>query len=277
MSNGTKSIEELIKEEYIKCYKDPVYFFKRYCYIQHPTRGKILFDTFDFQDDLLESLKDNRFNIILKSRQLGISTLSAGFILWNMIFNEDFNALVIATNQGVAKNMVLKVSYMLKNLPSWLRVATDEHNKLSVRLVNGSQVKAISSTGTAGRSEALSLLVIDEAAFIKGVDEIWVSAQSTLSAGGKAIVLSTPNGVGNFFHQTWLKAQSGDEWVGTELHWTVHPERNKAWRKKQDKLLGEKMAAQECDCLWGNSTVTVRDKVTGDVFDISLEELYNNL
>src|SRR5210317_2610767 len=192
-----KDIKTLIREEWVECAKDPVYFFKKYCYIQHPHRGKILFNLYPFQEDLMSSVNDNRFNVILKSRQLGISTLSAGYSLWLMLFHEDKNILVIATKQEVAKNLVTKVRYMHENLPSWLRGDTEEDNKLSLRLGNGSTIKATSASGDAGRSEALSMLIIDEAAFIKGIDSIWASAQSTLSTGGKAIVLSTPNGVGN--------------------------------------------------------------------------------
>ena len=103
------------------------------------------------------------------------------------------------------------------------------------------------------------MLIIDEAAFIKSVDEIWASAQSTLSTGGKAIVLSTPNGVGNFFHKTWVKGEQGDSWNPIKLHWTVHPERDQKWRDKQTQLLGEKMAAQECDCDFISSGYSVVD------------------
>ena len=111
--------------------------------------------------------------------------------------------------------------------------------------------------GDAGRSEALSLLVIDEAAFIDNVEEIWTSSQSTLSTGGGAIVLSTPNGVGNWFHKIWLQGQSGEQWNPIELHWSVHPERDQKWREEQSKLLGEKGAAQECDCDFISSGHTV--------------------
>ena len=254
-----KSIKELIGEEYVKCATDPVYFFKKYCYIQHPKRGKILFNLYDFQESVLGQFNEHRYNVILKSRQLGISTLSAGYSLWTMLFHNDKNILVIATKQEIAKNLVTKVRFMHDSLPSWLRGQTVEDNKLSLRLGNGSQIKATSASGDAGRSEALSMLIIDEAAFIKGIDEIWASAQSTLSTGGKAIVLSTPNGVGNFFHKTWLKGEEGDEWNPIKLHWTVHPERDKKWRKQQTKLLGDKMAAQECDCDFISSGYTVVD------------------
>ena len=174
-----------------------------------------------------------------------------------MLFHEDKNVLVIATKQEVAKNLVTKVRFMHQNLPSWLRGNTEEDNKLSLRLKNGSQIKATSAAGDAGRSEALSLLVIDEAAFIDNVEDIWTSSQSTLSTGGGAIVLSTPNGVGNWFHKIWLQGQSGEQWNPIELHWSVHPERDQQWRDQQTKLLGEKGAAQECDCDFISSGYTV--------------------
>ena len=257
-----KDLKTLIREEWVKCAKDPVYFFKKYCYIQHPHRGKILFNLYPFQEDLMQNVNDNRFNVILKSRQLGISTLSAGYSLWLMLFHEDKNILVIATKQEVAKNLVTKVRFMHDNLPSWLKGQTEEDNKLSLRLKNGSQIKATSAAGDAGRSEALSMLIIDEAAFINNVEEIWTSAQSTLSTGGGAIVLSTPNGVGNWFHKIWVQATQGDQWHPTELHWTVHPERDQKWRDEQSKLLGEKGAAQECDCDFISSGHTVVEGAT---------------
>ena len=167
-----KQLKQIIAEEYKQCAIDPVHFMRKYCIIQHPTKGKMYFHLYPFQEDTLHTLRDNRYNVILKSRQLGISTLSAGFILWNMLFKQDFNVLVIATTQEVAKNLVTKIRVMHENLPSWLKGKTIEDNKLSLRFRNGSQVKAVSSAGTAGRSEALSLLVIDEAAFIRNIDEI---------------------------------------------------------------------------------------------------------
>jgi len=255
-----KSLKEIIAEEYKKCASDPIHFLKKYCMIQHPVRGKIPFHLFPFQEKTLTEFKDNRFNIVLKSRQTGISTLCAGFSLWNMLFNTDFNILVIATKQEVAKNLVTKVRIMHELLPSWLKGGSLEDNKLSLRLSNGSQIKAIASSPDAGRSEALSLLIFDEAAFIEEVDEIWVSAQSTLSTGGACIALSTPNGVGNWFHKTWLSAEDGINPFNTiKLHWTVHPERDQTWRDEQEKLLGQKKAAQECDCDFVSSGDTVID------------------
>jgi hypothetical protein len=266
MSTGItqkKSLKEIIAEEYKKCAVDPIHFMKKYCMIQHPVRGKIPFHLFPFQEKTLTQFAGNRFNIVLKSRQTGISTLSAGYALWKMIFNSDFNVLVIATKQDVAKNLVTKVRVMHELLPTWLKNGSMEDNKLSLRLTNGSQIKAIASSPDAGRSEALSLLIFDEAAFIDDIDEIWVAAQSTLSTGGSCIALSTPNGVGNWFHQTWLGAEESRNPFNTiRLHWTVHPERDQKWRDQQEELLGIKKAAQECDCDFVSSGETVIEPET---------------
>ena len=256
------NIKQIIKQEYIKCAKDPVYFMKKYCYIQHPTRGRIQFNLYPFQEKVLNLLNKNDRNIILKSRQLGISTLSAGISLWMMVFQKDKSILVVATKQDTAKNLVTKVKFMYDNLPSWLQIGFVEKNKLALRLKNGSQIKAVSAASDAGRSEAISLLIIDEAAFIEEnrIEDIWGSSQQTLSTGGRAIVLSTPNGTGNFFHRMWVKAQEGrNGFIPIRLPWSVHPERNQQWRDKQDDELGPRMAAQECDCDFTTSGNTVFD------------------
>ncbi len=259
MSNE-KSLRDIIKAEYKKCLENPMYFMKKYVKIQHPKRGTIPFELYPFQDTALQELIDNDYNIILKSRQLGITTLSSAYSLWMMIFHSDKNILCISITQETSKEIVTRVRFANDNLPSWLKVPCVEDNRLSLRLKNGSQIKAVSSSGTAGRSAALSMLIIDEAAFIDNIDEIWTSAQSTLSTGGKAIVLSTPNGVGNFFHKTWVEADAKKNKFHTiRLPWHLHPERDQTWRDEQTKLLGPKMAAQECDCDFATSGNTVVD------------------
>ena len=222
---------------------------KKYCHIQHPQRGRILFNLYPFQDKVLHLFRDEQFIITLKSRQLGISTLAAGYSLWLMLFHKDKNVLALATTQATARNLVTKVIFMYDELPRWLKLPSVEKNKLSLRLKNGSKVQAKSSNADAARSEAVSLLLIDEAAFIDNIDETFAAAQQTLATGGQCMALSTPNGIGNWFHQTWEKAETGENsFVPVRLPWTVHPERNQDWRDQQDRDLGPRMAGQECDC-----------------------------
>ena len=265
-----KQLKEAIKREYAKCAQDPTYFLGKYGIIQHPVRGKVNFNLYDFQEKSLKSFMVNDYNIVLKARQLGLSTLTAGYALWMMTFQQDKNILVIATKQETAKNLVTKVRVMHANLPGWLKQPCVEDNKLSLRYKNGSQIKAVASSEESGRSEALSLLIIDEAAFIDKIDTIWGAAQQTLATGGRALIISTPNGVGNFFHKTWMDAENGvNDFNFIKLHWTVHPDREQDWRDDQDKLLGPSLAAQECDCDFITSGRSVID-------GLILEEIREN-
>jgi len=268
-------LRNIIKDEYEKCLKDPIYFAKQYCMIQHPKRGRIKFSLYKFQEKTLKQFLLHRHVIILKSRQLGISTLSAGYALWMALFHNDKEILVVATKQDTAKKIVTKVRVMYDNLPTWLKKqeTTEENNKLSIRFSNGSQIVAAGSTSDVGRSAANSLVIIDEAAFIQGFDEKWASIQQTLATGGDIIVLSTPNGMGNFFHTTWVDGLDGENpFYPIRLHWSVHPDRDQSWRDDQDKLLGKRFASQECDCDFVSSGNTV---ITGDIlkwYELQIKE-----
>jgi len=243
------NLRDEIAKRFKRCAEDPVYFMRHYVKIQHPHRGTILFDLYPFQENTLKSFHDYRYLMILKSRQLGITTLVAAYALWMMIFNEDKNILVISIKQEISKEIITKVRFANEHLPSWLKVKETTNNFLSLRLANGSMIAATSSAKDAGRSKALSLLILDEAAFIDDAESIWTSAYNTLSTGGRAIVLSTPNGVGNWFHRMWVDAErKKNDFHTLSLKWNLHPERDQAWREEQTKQLGVKGASQECDC-----------------------------
>ena len=138
----------------------------------------------------------------------------------------------------------------MKNIPDWLRVSNiTVDNRTSFELSNGSTIKAASTSGDAGRSEALSLLIVDEAAFVRNFDELWMGLYPTLSTGGRAVVLSTPNGVGGQYHDLWVKAESNDnEFNPIKLMWDVHPERDDEWFDNECKNLTKKQIAQELLC-----------------------------
>jgi len=275
-NNKRKEILQNQREEYLKCATNPEYFMRKYCMIQDQQKGKIPFDLYPFQERTLEEIEDNRFNVILKARQMGISTLMAAYALWLMVFNTDKNILVVALKQSVAANLVKKTKIMHDNLPSFLRQKKVRDNRLSMELDNQSQISAETTTENAGRSESLSLLIIDEAAFIDGARDLWASVQATLSqSGGRSVVLSTPENIGSWFHEVWQKAISGAEkiddtpdkekWIGTgendfhpiKLHWSLHPNRDAEWRRKQGKKLPEKEAKREFDCDFSSSGTTV--------------------
>ena len=149
-----QDIKKIIAQEYLKCAKDPAYFMRKYCFIQHPTRGRILFNLYPFQEKALHLFRDNQYIITLKSRQLGISTLASAYSLWLMIFHKDKNVLALATTQATARNLVTKTMFMYDQLPKWIKLPALEKNKLSLRLKNGSKITAKSSNADAARSEA---------------------------------------------------------------------------------------------------------------------------
>ena len=256
---GYKLTKQDIKKEIIKCGRDPSYFINNYARIAHPIEGLVPFKTYDYQDDLIKDFNDHRFTVILKARQLGISTITAAYIVWMMLFHRDKNVLVMATKYGTAANLVKKVKHMLKYVPEWLQIAKVEvNNRSSFELSNGSQIKASSTSADAGRSEALSLLVIDEAAHVEGLEELWTGLYPTLSTGGRCIALSTPNGVGNWFHKTYVDANSGkSNFYPIKLLWDVHPDRDQEWFVRETKNMSQRQIAQELECNFNASGETV--------------------
>ncbi len=252
-------------QEIVKCGKNPDYFFNSYCKIQHPTKGLIPFKTFPFQDDCVQDFIEHRLNVILKARQLGISTLVAAYCTWLALFQKDQNLLIIATKQTVAQNIIKKVKVVLNNLPRWLILPKIiGMNKQEVTFSNGSSIKAIPTSDDAGRSEAISLLIIDEAAFIKNFDDLWTGLYPTLSTGGRAIILSTPKGVGGQYHKLYTDAEAGlNEFNDIRLPWDVHPERDQAWFENETKNFAKRKIAQEylCDFLASGDTMLDGDDI----------------
>ena len=241
--------------EIIKCGKDPVYFFNTYLKIQHPVKGLIPFNTYPFQDDCVQRFIDNRFNIVLKSRQLGLSTLVAAYSVWMAIFQKEKNILVIATKLSVAQNFITKVKSMIKSLPNWLLLPEiTSNNKQQIQFSHGSSIKAIPTSEDAGRSEALSLLIVDEAAFVRNFDTIWTGIYPTISTGGRVVILSTPNGVGGQYYKLYTEAEAGlNEFNAIKLPWDVHPERADEWFKKTTSNMSKRQIAQEYLCDFASS------------------------
>jgi len=237
-------------QEIIKCGKNPNYFFENYIKIQHPTKGLISFNMYDFQKSCIEDFQEFRFNIVLKSRQQGLSTLSAAYAVWLALFKKEQNVLIIATKLKVAQNFIIKVKSMIRSLPKWL-VLPDivSNNKQEIVFNHGSQIKAIPTSEDAGRSEALSLLIVDEAAFVRNFDTIWTGIYPTLSTGGRAIILSTPNGVGGQYHKLYTDAEAGlNEFNAIKIMWNDNPEYDQAWFDKMTANMSKRQIAQEFLC-----------------------------
>lgn len=251
------------QSEILKCGKDPVYFLKKYFWIQ--SKQRTLFKTFPFQEECLDSIRNNKYVVINKSRQLGLSTLVAGYAVWLALFRRDSNILVIATKLNVAKNFIKKCKFGVEHLPTWLRICGVQCNIQNINFENGSEIKAIPTSDDAGRSEALTLLIIDEAAHIQDFDTLWTGLLPTLSySNGRAVLISSPLGTGNLFYKICTNAQTDpdSEFKYIELPWHVHPERDEEWFRKETKKLSQKQVAQEYECSFNASGETFLDSLT---------------
>lgn len=254
-------------EEIIKCGKNPEYFLKNYVKIVSIERGMIPFETYEFQDDCLKSFSEHRFNIVLKSRQLGLSTITAGYALWQALFYKDKSILIIATKLPTAINFIKKVKTMHASLPTWMWTDLCKANikTQEIEFTNGSVIKAVPTSDDAGRSESLSLLIVDEAAFVRDFEDIWTGIYPTISTGGRAIILSTPNGVGGQYYKLWTEAEAGANLFHTiKLPWWVHPEHDQAWFDNEAKNLPKRKVAQEflCDFISSGDTFLHEDQMT---------------
>lgn len=243
-----------------------VFLFSTFCWVINPVLGRVKFDLYPYQKAVLYQFLKERFNIILKFRQAGITELIAMYCLWLTMYHPNKKVNIISIKDTVAKKVLKKIKFMYKNLPWYLQTPiingrTGEYGSAStMEFLNGSIIESIPTSDQAGRSESLSLLVIDEAAIVRWASTIWASAFPTLSTGGSAIVNSTPYGVGNFYHSTWVDAVSGNSPLNPiRLRWQMHPDRDQDWYNEMATALGPKRTAQEIDGDFLSSGNTVFD------------------
>lgn len=267
--------KDIIKKEYAKCAADPAYFLMKYVFIQSTEKGRTLFIPHEYQKKLLSLIIKYDRTLILKSRQLGITTLCAGFSLWLMIFQNDSSILCMAPDKNKAQEIIQKIRFAYDELPSWLKNDAQivASNTTMLRLTNGSVAQAVSGSPKSARSKTAKVVIIDEAAFLEKDEEMWAAAQQTVATGGKIIMLSTPNGTENLFCRKWEEAELGEnDFVPIRLPWNVHPSRDQAWRDKQDRELGVRLAAQECDCSFVTSGNTYIEPEHLEYYKERLEE-----
>ena len=226
--------------EFIKCAKDPIYFMNTYGYIFDITKNEVSRLTmFDYQDDVITNFNKNKNNIVLKSRQMGISVITSGYVCWKLLFSTDERILVVANDGNGARRFLASVKQFMDYLPKFLIpdvILTN--NTQQIVLSNGSFCKAVASGKNAGRGETLTLLILDETAFIENAEEIWMAAKLALSAeSAKCIMISTPFGTGNLYHSTWTGSRKGENnFVRSEVHWTQHPVYSKGMEERIDEF-----------------------------------------
>jgi hypothetical protein len=183
----------------------PHYFLKNFFYIQHPVKGKIKYDAFDYQHELLDSYNTHRFSVNMLGRQMGKTTTAVGYLLWYAMFVPDSTILIAAHKYTGAKEIMQRIRYAYETCPDHIRCGAPGYNKESIEFDNGSRIVAQTTTETTGRGMSLSLLYCDEFAFVPPnvASEFWTSISPTLATGGKAIITSTPNSDEDQFAQIW--------------------------------------------------------------------------
>ena len=185
--------------ELVQVQKD-VFYFSTFAYVVHPVRGKTRFLLYPYQKSVLYCFLKHRFNIILKFRQAGITELISLYCLWLTMYHPNKKVNIISIKDSVAKKVLKKIKYMYKNLPEHLKVpiVNGRMGELGtasmMEFINGSFIESIPTSEEAGRSESLSLLVIDEAAIVRWASQIWSASFPTLSTGGSAILNSCITG-----------------------------------------------------------------------------------
>jgi len=240
----------------------PEYFLRNFFFIQHPTRGRLQFTPFDYQEELLQNYHTNRFSINMLGRQMGKSTLAAGYLLWYAMFIPDSTILVASNKYTGAQDIMQRIRYAYENCPDHIRAGVVDYNKGSLGFDNGSRIVSATTTETTGRGMSISLLYCDELAFVRPTiaKEFWTSISPTLSTGGKAIITSTPNSDEDQFADIWKEANKRFDAHGNETKlgrngfsaflatWDRHPERDKDWAEREMASVGIDRFRREHNC-----------------------------
>jgi hypothetical protein len=238
------------------------YFCKNFFHIQHPVKGKMLFDAFDFQTELLDAYHGHRFNVNMLPRQMGKTTCAAGYLLWFAMFHPDQTILISAHKYTGSQEIMQRIRYAYELCPDHIRSGVVNYNKGSIEFDNGSRIVSTTTTGNTGRGMSISLLYCDEFAFVPPniADEFWTSISPTLATGGRAIITSTPNSDEDTFATIWKEANKKFDEHGNEQEtgingffpftckWSEHPDRDEAWERAERGRIGEERFRREYNC-----------------------------
>ena len=259
-------------EEYVKCANDPVYFIKNYIKIVTLDKGLVPFELYDYQEDIISKIHDNRYVIAKLPRQSGKSTTVIAYILHYILFNQNMSVAILANKQSTAREMLSRLKLAYEYLPKWLQQGILEWNKGSIQLENGSKILASSTSASAVRGGSFNLLFLDEFAFVPQniAEEFFSSVFPTITSGlsTKVLLISTPNGL-NMFYKLWKGAtkkpgESGkNEYVPIEVHWSQVPStaggklRDQKWKEEMIKQTSEKQFESEFECNFLGSSNTL--------------------
>lgn len=248
-------------QEYLRCAQDPVYFAEKYIQIVHVDRGLIPIVLYDYQKEIIVKLSNNRRVTVVTSRQAGKTTTAAAIILHYILFNDHKTVALLANKGDAAREILDRIKLSFESLPDWLQQGVEEWNKGSISLENGCKVIAAATSSSAIRGKSISLLYIDEAAFVENWDEFFASVFPTISSGEttKILFTSTPNGL-NHFYKTCMGAKDGSNgYQYVEVPWQQVPGRGEEWRQETLAAMDfdHEKFAQEFECAWLGSSGTL--------------------
>ena len=262
--------------EFAKCAKDVRYFAENYFYILHPTKGKMLINLFDFQKEMVKNFQDHRFNVVLSARQMGKTTCSSIYLLWFAIFNSEKTVAILANKQRTAKSIVDDIKAAYKELPDWMKPGITKWDALNLEFDNDSKIFASATSEDALRGESISLLFLDEFAFVPEnvADAFWASNFPTISTGGSIIVVSTPNGTAGLFYDLYQKAgNQNSPWNRIRVKWDQHPDRDEEWKQEVLNSIGKVKFQAEFECILGKTIINVL--YNGKEYTVNIGDLYD--
>jgi len=220
--------------EFRKCAADIEYFAEKYFTIVHVDRGKIKIPLYDYQKKLLRQFEKERFNIVTQSRQSGKTTTTTVFVLHHLLFTKDKTIAILANKGDTSQEILSRIQLAFELIPNWLKPNVIEWNKRTIEFDNGCRVMARATSSSSIRGQSVSLLIIDEAAFVENWEEFYKSTYPTIASGQetKVILVSTINKL-NHFHAIRTKAERGmNEYVPFEVKWNDVPERDARWKEQ---------------------------------------------
>jgi len=216
-----------------KCTEDCLYFARKYVKIVHVDKGLIDLELYDFQEEFIQKCFKYRNIVSVQARQSGKTTTAAIVLLHTLIFNKEKTVAILANKAATAREILRRIKNSFENLPDFLKPGVVEWNKGSIALDNGCIAIAESSSSDNIRSKSISVLFLDELAFIPNWDEFSASVLPTLSSGDttKLIIASTPHGL-NHFYQIVEGARKGVNGYGLiEVPWWKVPGRDENWKQ----------------------------------------------
>jgi hypothetical protein len=251
-----------LRKDYALCYADKsrIKFIETYLSTFNAVKGKkTQFHCFPRQKAFLNALAENRNVVAIKPRQCGITTLSSAWVTGQCVFaskDSPETVLCIANKLEQAQEIIIKIRDFLEQVPRWMwgneyfsPDPNSEKNTKSIflkdakgelKLFNGCRIIARASGPNASRGiSAVSVLILDEAAFIEEGVAAFTTAAATMASNpnSKTVMVSTPNGMDALYYNTYRQALAHENnFVAVQFRWYQDPRFNKylVWKKKND-------------------------------------------